>query len=29
MNGKSEFDLHPYRLTRFSDGTELKRPEMM
>jgi glycine/D-amino acid oxidase-like deaminating enzyme len=29
MNGKSEFDLHPYRLTRFSDGTEIKRPEMM
>jgi len=29
MDGGSEFDLQPYRLVRFSDGSELARPEMM
>lgn len=29
MDDKPEFDTHPYRLHRFSDGTELAKPEMM
>lgn len=29
MDDKPEFNINPYRLLRFSDGTELAKPEMM
>jgi hypothetical protein len=29
MDEAPQFDMGPYRLTRFSDGTKLSSPEMM